>query len=144
MPQPIRVGPFEKFDLSYGFRLQPNCFLHFFRIEFFAKAWPPSLGQIYEWAGRSDQVLQFRENLPSRSRDEPIPCSCHVSELVPVVVADDQGINTMRARKISADDKFLTEIHAMLDPRATSLPWLVDAVPPFSNDALKLLLARGG
>ena len=38
MSQPISFGPFQEFDLSEGFWLQPNCLLHFLSVEFFTKS----------------------------------------------------------------------------------------------------------
>src|SRR6266478_5784515 len=38
MSQPISFGPFQEFDLSDGFWLQPNCLLHFLSVEFFTKS----------------------------------------------------------------------------------------------------------
>jgi hypothetical protein len=38
MPQPVSLGPFQKFNLSDGLWPQPYLFLHFLSVEFFAKS----------------------------------------------------------------------------------------------------------
>jgi hypothetical protein len=66
-----------------------------------------------------------------------------VHELIPVVVADDQGVDVMRTRKISADNSW-PRFQAMFDPSAAAFPPFVDAVPPLSDAALKPMLAGSG
>jgi len=61
-----------------------------------------------------------------------------------VIITDDQGVDAVWAGEISADDELLAQIHSMFDPGAGSLPRLVDAVSPFSDDSFESLLAHRG
>jgi hypothetical protein len=51
-PQMIALGPFQKFDLSYEFRLGPNTFLHIVGGQAFAPTRTMRLRKIYERTGR--------------------------------------------------------------------------------------------
>src|ERR1700720_1120229 len=87
---------------------------------------------------------QLREHLSSGGWDESIPGPRYVHQLIPVVIPNDQGVDSVGSREVSSDDKLLAEIHAMLDPRAASVPGFVDAVPALPDDAFQVLLAHRG
>src|ERR1700683_675889 len=144
MPQSIRTGPFEKFNLSHRFWSQPNCFLHLFRTKRFAPSWSSGLWQIHERAGWRHEMPWFREHLPSRSRNKSVPSPRYVHQLIPFVVADDQRINAVRPREISADYELPAEINAMFYPDAAASARLVDAVSSLADDAFEMLFADGG
>ena len=58
------------------------------------------------------------------------------------MIADNDGVNAVWTRTVTANHQFLSAIHAILNPRATSFSRLVRAVFPLSDNALKLPLSR--
>src|SRR5712691_1197787 len=95
---------------------QPNCFLHFLSVEFFTKSGPPRLRQVYKRATRRNEMLQFGKQLAPGGRNKSVTRSCHIHQVVSVVVADDQRVKTARSGEIAADYELLSTIHAILDP----------------------------
>src|SRR5215472_11866238 len=89
-------------------------------------------------------MLQLRKHLSPRGRDKSVASSCHIHQLVSVIVADDQRVNAVRSWKIPADDKLLPAIHAIFDPGAASLARLVVAVLLLADDSFQPLLADRG
>src|SRR5262249_22544596 len=89
-------------------------------------------------------MLYSRKHLSPRGRDEAVARSCHIHQLVSVIVADDQRIKAMRSGEIPADDKLLSAIHAILDPGAASFSRLVVAVLLLADDSFQPLLADRG
>src|SRR6266851_7379258 len=107
MSQPISFGPFQEFDLSDRFWPQPNCFLHFLSVEFLPKSRSSRLRQIYEWTARRHEMFQFRKHLSPGGRDKSVPRSCHIHQLVFVIVANDQRVDAVRSWEIAANYKLL-------------------------------------
>jgi hypothetical protein len=89
-------------------------------------------------------MLQFRKDLSPGGWDKSVSRSCHVHLLVPVVVADDQGVKAVRSGEIGTDDQFLSAIHAIFDPGAAPLGRLVVAVLLFADNSFEPLLAHRG
>jgi len=54
-------------------------------------------------------------------------------------IADNDGVNAVWTRSVTANHQFLSAIHTILNPRATSFSKLVRAVIPLSDNALKVL-----
>src|SRR5215469_2555028 len=86
-------------------------------------------------------MLHFRKHLSPGGRDEAVARSCHIHQLVPVIVADDQRVNAVWSGKIPTDDKLLATIYAILDPSAASFSRLVLAVLLLADDSFQPLLA---
>src|SRR5215470_9602483 len=89
-------------------------------------------------------MLHFRKHLSPRGRDEAVARSCHIHQLVAVIVADDQRIKAMRSGEIPADDKLLSAIDAVFDPGTASLARLVVAVLFLPDNSFKPLFADRG
>ena len=67
----------------------------------------------------------------------------YIGESSVAVIADNDGVNAVWTRSVTANHQFLSAIHAILNPRATSFSRLVRAVFPLSDNALQALLAHG-
>src|SRR6266849_29612 len=74
--------------------------------------------------------------------NKTIPSSRHIHQLSSVVVADDERIEAMRARKITADDELLPTIHTVLYPRAGPSARFVQTIPSLADDAFEFLLGQ--
>ncbi len=101
------------------------------------------LRQVDEWALRNHQESQLFKHLPSRGRHEAVPYSRHVDQVTVFVISNDDGVETVSTRDVSADHKLLTEVDSVFDPRTASLSGLVQTVLSFSDDPFKTLLANG-
>src|SRR5580765_4916971 len=100
------------------------------------------LRQVDEWAFRNHQESQLFEHLPSRGRNKSVSHSGNVNEIVSTVISDDDGIETVSAREVSADHQFLSAIHAILYPGATALSGLIYAVLSLCDDPFESLLSN--
>src|SRR5258705_4120374 len=113
MPQMVRVGPLQKFDLHDQLWFNPNAFLHLIGHHTFAPARPMLFGEIDERAFWDNQWLQLLEELAPRGWHESVSCTGDVDQVFPSVVADNYRVQTVR---IAADNEFLPSIDAILDP----------------------------
>ena len=64
-----------------------------------------------------------------------------MDQVVVLVISDDNGIETVRPKNASTDHEFLFTVYAVFDPYSGSLSRLLEAVPWFSDNSFKSLLA---
>jgi hypothetical protein len=77
-----------------------------------------------------------------RRRDgvhETVSDASYVGESSVSVVADNDGIDAVRIRSVTANHQFLSAIDSILNPRITSFSRLVRAVLSLPDNALKAL-----
>jgi len=65
------------------------------------------------------------------------------TESLDAIVHDDR-VEAVWPRYVTADDQLLPTIHAVFDPRAGALPWLIKAVFTLPDNAFELLLTDSG
>ena len=70
-------------------------------------------------------MLGFGKSLPASRRDETSTNAGSVDEVFTSIEANDDGVDTMGSRRISADNKFLAKIDAMLSPQPCALARLI-------------------
>src|SRR6185369_5411415 len=75
------------------------------------------------------------------SRHEAVPSSGDVDQVLPSVVANNDGVDPMRPRGVSADHKLLAEVETVFDPRPASFAGFVAAVAQLSHNAFELLVS---
>jgi hypothetical protein len=95
------------------------------------------LWQVDEWAVRNYQESQLFKHLPSRGRHKSISNSRDVDQLLSLVISNDDGVETVSAREVSADHQFLSAIDPIFDPRATSLSGFVAAIFSLADNSFK-------
>jgi hypothetical protein len=72
------------------------------------------LREVYERAIADNESLQLLEHPSTGRRNEAVSRSGHVNKIVAAIVANDDGIQTMRTRSESPDHELLPEVYAML------------------------------
>src|SRR6266702_6400593 len=93
---------------------------------------------------RHHKRSKFLEDLSPRRWHEPVSHSRHLGQVIVFVISKDKGVQTVRARHVSADDKLLPAIQSVFFPSACTLSVCVLAVFTFSDYPLKTLLAYRG
>src|SRR6516164_5084919 len=101
-----------------------------------------SLRKIGERTFWGEQGLEPSEYLPSGSRHKAVPNSGHVEEIFSLVIPNNDSVDSVRARNVSSDDKFLSTVQPILGPRPAALANLVSAVLPLGNNAFQPLGAN--
>ena len=100
------------------------------------------LRQVDEWAFRNYQESQPFKHLPSRGRHKAVPHSCNVDQVVVFVISNDDGIETVSTRDVSADYKLLTKVDPVFDPGAAPLSGLVQTIFSLADDPFESLLTN--
>src|SRR6185503_6613633 len=123
--QVVAFGPIRKLDLSYQLWSQPLNLRHDCCRDRFAASCARRFGKICEWTFYGLELWKVLRNLASQRRCEPIPDLRDEDEVFAFVVADEQVIETIWTRLVTADDKLLTFVRLVLDPSATPLAGFV-------------------
>ena len=95
------------------------------------------LQEIGERTFGDDEGLQLFEYLAPRGRNKSVAHSGYVDQIVSLVIANDDGVESVGSGDEASDHQFLTAIHAILD--LTSRSESVNAIPSLSHDPLELL-----
>src|SRR5258708_12103986 len=114
MPQPVAFGPLQEFDNSHQFRTHPDTFLHLLSIQNFAPSGASGLRQIHERTFISDERLQLLVNHLAGCWHKSISHSGDIDKVLSAIVANNDGINSVRSRHVSPDNEFLPKIDAQL------------------------------
>src|SRR5215469_10288487 len=101
MPQVTVGGPLDKLELPDQKRLQPSALFHFLGGEPNAPASAFRFGQIRERTPVHLQPLEAFEQLHSRWRSEPIARAPRIHQFRAVVVAEDDCIEIVGARRLT-------------------------------------------
>src|SRR5215469_15644685 len=144
MPEPVARRPFQEFDLSNGFRPQPNTFLHLFGRQLVAPTCFVGIRQVSEGHGRGNKMTDFLEDLSPRRRNEAVADTGDVHQILALVISDDERVKSVWPRNVSTDDQLLSAIRPAFDPCTGSFSCLVRAIFAFSDGSFQLLLPHGG
>src|SRR5580698_4049544 len=112
MPKPAFQRPLQEFDRGDEARLEPPAKLHDLRREPFSPAPSAPLREIHERAFVDIQTAELSEHPLSGGGNESVPNPRRISEIVALVVPDQDRIEGVRARHVAADHKFLSAVSA--------------------------------
>jgi hypothetical protein len=101
------------------------------------------LQKIGERALWNDQGFEPGEYPASRSRHKAVPNSRDVNQIFSPVVPNNDGVHSVCAWNVSADDQFLSAVQPVLGPRPAPFSSLVTTIPSLGNDTFQSLAASG-
>lgn len=142
MPEPISRRPLQEFDLRNGLGPQPNAFLHFLGGQFVAPPRFVRVGQIGEGHDGRDKMTNSLEDLTAGCRNETIANASNVHQIFSLVNTNDERVESVRTRNVSAYDELLAPIYAVLYPRGASFSSFIQAVLALSDNTFQLLFAH--
>ena len=144
MSQFASSRPFREVDAHNNFRLEPCAQLHFLGGESLTPSALGLLREICEGTLRGLEILDFLKNLAPSRRNEACAHSRSKQQVFALIEADDEGIKSIAARRVTTDDELLAQIKAVLASSARALARLIDAIEPLGHHAFKAVLLHKG
>src|SRR5215213_620426 len=137
MTQMVAPGPLGKLDLSYKLWTQPLNLLHYLCRNRFTASGARTLGQIRKGTFRRSEFWEVPGHLASQHGCKTISDLRDEDQVLAFVITDKQILESVSARFITADYKFLTLPGFELDPRTAPLTALISTVGAFCDDAFE-------
>src|ERR1700687_5700802 len=88
-------------------------------------------------------MLQLRKHLSPGGRNKSVSCPCNVPQVVPLVIAHDDRIESVWSREVTAHHELLPSVDPIFDPRSGPASWLVQTVFSLRDHAFQSLLSGG-
>src|SRR4029453_8725006 len=129
--------PFGEGDFRDQYRLHPFEDFHVLNCDPFAPVSGPRARQIGEGALADAQRPQQLEQCRALWWCEARADARGEAQLLVLIVADDDGLEVVVFRLISADDEFLAQLHFELLPDAAALARLVSRVAALRDNAFE-------
>jgi hypothetical protein len=111
--------PFGELDLCDQLRFEPHTVLHLFLGQSPLRAF--LLRQISKRTGVDFQTFEPACNLTADKRHKAVSHLGTIEKPLALVIADYQGVDGI-ARRVAADNKLLSPVDSVLDPRPVRLP----------------------
>src|SRR6266436_3122506 len=134
MSEPISRCPFQKFDLSNSLGAQPHALSHLLSREFVAPTGFVRVRQVGEGHRGRGEMTDSLEDLSARRGNKAVADASDVHQIFPLVIANDERVESVWPRNVSADDQLLTTVRPALDRSTSSFSCFVHTVFPLSNN----------
>src|SRR6266436_5133491 len=136
MSEPISRCPFQKFDLSNSLGAQPHALSHLLSREFVAPTGFVRVRQVGEGHRARGEMTDSLEDLSARRGNKAVADASDIHQIFSLIIADDQRIESVWPRNVSANHQLLSTVRPAFDPSTASFPCFVQAVFAFRYDAL--------
>src|SRR5687768_7390415 len=101
MAQVIFAGPLQELELANEHGLQPHALDHLRLGQSLSPTSALRLWKVREWALVDLKALELPEQLRARHGRETVARPRRVDQLVPLVVAEDQRVERLRASRVA-------------------------------------------